>query len=79
MMKNERIREIISADPNILSRLSDRQGADMLCAHYILNKCWKDIAASYPYSVENVYVIRRKAVAELLQLSESEVNTNYGK
>lgn len=73
-MTRVQVRELICNHPEILSRLSDSETAEMLRLHYIDGMEWDKVAAKFFYSVENVYIIRRKAVEELIKIiEESEV------
>ncbi len=72
-MKHNQLRDKIREHPELLDRLSDTKTAAMLRLHYIDGLEWDKVAAIYFYSVEQIYNLRRKAVAELQQIIESEV------
>lgn len=72
-MNKQQLRQYIRNNPQILCRLSDPRAAQMLHRHYIGGVEWHKIAREYAYSIENVYVIRRKAAEELQNIMESEV------
>ncbi len=73
-MCKKKLRVIIREHPELLDRPSDSKTAEMLRLHYIDGVEWQRIAAIYHYSIENIYVLRRKAVEELQRIIESEVN-----
>jgi len=73
-VKRLQLHRKISEHPELLDRLSDSKTAEMLRLHYIDGVEWQRIAAIYHYSIENIYVLRRKAVEELQRIIESEVN-----
>lgn len=72
-MDRQQLRQYIRDNPQILHRLSDPRAVRMLRLHYIDGVKWHKIAREYAYSIENVYVIRRKAAEELQNIMESEV------
>lgn len=72
--KRNQLRDNIRRYPHLLDRLSNKNAAEMLRAHYIDGVEWHKIAERYSYSIDNIMVIRRKAVTELQQMIESEAN-----
>lgn len=69
-MTKSQLRTKIREHPELLDRLPDRRTAEMLRTHYIDGIAWDKIAAKYFYSVDNIYILRRKAVEELTKIIE---------
>lgn len=72
-MDKKDIRKYIREHPDIPSRLSDTARSDIIRMHYIEGHKYEYIARTLHYSVENIYVIHRKAIKEILSIIESEV------
>lgn len=73
-MCGRELENVLRSRPELLDRLSDKRMSDVLRMHYIDGLKWYKVAAKLAYSTENIFVIRRKAVNELQQILESEVN-----
>lgn len=72
-MDKKDIRKYIREHPDIPSRLSDAARSDIIRMRYIEGHKYEYIARALHYSVENIYVIHRKAIKEILSIIESEV------
>lgn len=72
-MDKKTFRKYIREHPEIISQLSDAARKDVIRMHYIEGHKYEFIAHSLHYSVDNIYIIHRKALKEILSIIESEV------